>query len=347
MGLPLAKQLVKKGYSVKGSTTTESKLELLEKEGISPFLISLKTAEIQRDIVSFLENSGLLIINIPPGLGNNPDDSFVAKMEYFIPFIEKSSVEKVIFVSSTSVYADENNLVTEETFPKPETESGKQLVIVEKLLSENKNFQTTILRFGGLIGEDRHPVKFLAGRNNIKNPEAPINLIHQSDCIEIIQKIIRLRLQKPFSASLDKYGKLTDTDFKSAEYDIIKKRGLDVLNISISTPHIPDAVEEKIIAQWKSSWLINARIEKELVDNRRSYVSEEGKRKALETYVLGVSNFLGSQADRDNLSGREILRDLVRGSQYVYEVNPDLHPLITDEIEQLRELMTWVEKNNE
>jgi hypothetical protein len=164
---------------------------------------------------------------------------------------------------------------------------------------------------------------------------------------EIIQKIIRLRLQKPFSVSLDQYGKLTDTDFKSAEYDIIKKRGLDVLNISISTPHIPDAVEEKIIAQWKSSWLINARIEKELVDNRRSYVSEEGKRKALETYVLGVSNFLGSQADRENISGREILRDLVRGSQYVYEVNPDLHPLITDETEQLRELMTWVEKNNE
>ncbi len=212
LGLPLAKQLVKKGYSVKGSTTTESKLELLEKEGISPFLISLKTAEIQRDIVSFLENSGLLIINIPPGLGNNPDDSFVAKMEYFIPFIEKSSVEKVIFVSSTSVYADENNLVTEETFPKPETESGKQLVIVEKLLSENKNFQTTILRFGGLIGEDRHPVKFLAGRNNIKNPEAPINLIHQSDCIEIIQKIIEkdvwdsvLNAVAPFHTSRKKY----------------------------------------------------------------------------------------------------------------------------------------------
>lgn len=190
LGLPLAKRLIQKGYSIKGSTTTESKLEILQREGISPFLISLKANELPRETSAFLENSEILIINIPPGLRGNTEENFVAKMENFIPFIEKSSVKKVIFVSSTSVYADENQIVTEETLPKPETESGKQLLISENLLLNNSNFQTTILRFGGLIGEDRHPIKFLSGRNNIENPEAPINLIHQFDCIEIIQKII-------------------------------------------------------------------------------------------------------------------------------------------------------------
>jgi len=190
LGMPLAKHLLQKGYSIKGSTTTESKLELLQNEGISPFLISLKANELPHETADFLENSEILIINIPPGLRGNSEENFVAKMENFIPFVEKSSVKKVIFVSSTSVYADENQVVTEETFPKPETESGKQLLISENLLLNNSNFQTTILRFGGLIGEDRHPVKFLAGRNNVENPEAPINLIHQLDCIEIIQKII-------------------------------------------------------------------------------------------------------------------------------------------------------------
>jgi hypothetical protein len=47
------------------------------------------------------------------------------------------------------------------------------------------------LRFGGLIGEDRHPIRFLAGRKNLENPEAPINLIHQTDCIGIIMTILR------------------------------------------------------------------------------------------------------------------------------------------------------------
>ena len=60
----------------------------------------------------------------------------------------------------------------------------------EKLLQTNKNFKTTVLRFAGLIGDDRHPAKFLAGGENLANPQAPINLIHQLDCIGIILKII-------------------------------------------------------------------------------------------------------------------------------------------------------------
>jgi nucleoside-diphosphate-sugar epimerase len=96
----------------------------------------------------------------------------------------------VIFVSSTSVYADDNSEVTESTIPKPETEAGKQLLEVETLLQNNNHFKTTVVRFGGLIGENRHPIHFLAGRTGIENPEAPINLIHQEDCIEIIIKIL-------------------------------------------------------------------------------------------------------------------------------------------------------------
>ena len=98
----------------------------------------------------------------------------------------------MLFISSTSVYGEENLIVTEETELNPDTESGKQLVQTEQLLQSNLNFKTTILRFGGLIGEDRHPIKFLAGRKNIENPNAPINLIHQDDCIGIIMEILEI-----------------------------------------------------------------------------------------------------------------------------------------------------------
>jgi nucleoside-diphosphate-sugar epimerase len=201
LGLPLAKSLIEKGFSINGSTTSVEKIAVLEKAGISPFLVSLSAVEVSNEtkisIENFLQNSDVLIIDIPPKLrGNSSDTStelsktFVAKIQNVIPFIEKSSVEKVIFVSSTSVYADDNSIITEETIPNPDTESGKQLLEAEQLLQSNKNFQTTIIRFGGLIGEDRHPIKFLAGRKNIENPESPINLIHQVDCIGIIETIV-------------------------------------------------------------------------------------------------------------------------------------------------------------
>lgn len=190
LGLPLAKKLIDSGFIVNGSTTTSEKLSKLEDAGIVPFIISLTEEGISGEVREFLKDSEVIIINIPPKLRSVSSENFVAKMERLIPFIEKSSVQKVLFVSSTSVYGNQDGVITEEIIPEPNTESGKQLLQTEKLLQSNSSFKTTILRFGGLIGEDRHPVKYLAGKENIESPDAPINLIHQKDCIEVIFKII-------------------------------------------------------------------------------------------------------------------------------------------------------------
>jgi nucleoside-diphosphate-sugar epimerase len=191
LGLPLAKALLKNGFSLKGSTTSVDKLLVLKNLGIQEFQIELSETKSQGEVDSFLENSKILIIDIPPKLRGISKENFVSKIKNLIPFIEKSAVENVLFISSTSVYGEDNLAVTEETKLNPDTESGKQLVQTEYLLQNNPKFKTTILRFGGLIGDDRHPIRFLAGRTNLENPNAPINLIHQDDCIGIILEILR------------------------------------------------------------------------------------------------------------------------------------------------------------
>jgi nucleoside-diphosphate-sugar epimerase len=190
LGFPLAKAALEKGFHVKGTTTSTTKISKLEKAGITPFLIALETAGVTGEIEDFLKESSILIIDIPPKLRGINKENFVGKIETLIPFIEKSTIENVLFISSTSVYGDDNNQVTEETVLNPDSEGGKQLAIVEGLLKGNSHFKTTVLRFGGLIGEDRNPIQFLAGRENLENPDAPINLIHQTDCIGIILMII-------------------------------------------------------------------------------------------------------------------------------------------------------------
>ena len=191
LGMPLAKSLLEKGFSVKGSTTSLEKISALESNGIQPFQIELSETEIKGEIDSFLKNSEILIIDIPPKLRGISSENFVKKIQNLIPFIEKYKIKKVLFISSTSVYSDKNKIITEQTKPNPETESGKQLLESETILQSNTNFKTTVIRFGGLIGEDRHPIHFLTGRKNIENPEAPINLIHQEDCIGIIEAIVK------------------------------------------------------------------------------------------------------------------------------------------------------------
>ena len=197
LGLPLAKSLLSKGYEVKGSTTSESKLEMLKDAGILPFQIQLEPHQIIGNMEDFLKETDVLIIDIPPGLRRETSTSnemtFVNKIKNLIPYIEKSGIQKVVFVSSTSVYGDSFPIqeITEETTLNPDTESGKQLVTAETVLQSNEHFKTTLIRFGGLLGEDRHPVKFLAGRTNVENPDAPVNMIQREDCIGIIEKILK------------------------------------------------------------------------------------------------------------------------------------------------------------
>lgn len=199
LGLPLAKSLLKNGFLVNGSTTTLDKISLLNSVGINAHQIELSETEIKGQIDLFLATSEILIIDIPPKIRSVSNENFLKKIENLIPHIEKSSVQKVIFISSTSVYADYASTelsVTELTKPQPETESGKQLLKTENLLLSNSNFKTTVIRFGGLVGENRHPIHFLAGKKNIENPDAPINLIHQIDCIGIIISVIIKGLQQ-------------------------------------------------------------------------------------------------------------------------------------------------------
>ncbi|AEW86524.1 NAD(P)-dependent oxidoreductase [Flavobacterium columnare] len=192
LGLPLAKKLILKGETIKGSTTSLDKLKILEKLKIQSYLIQLSEDGITETISEFLEESDILVINIPPKLRKNSNENFVTKIKNLIPYIETSSISKVLFISSTSVYGDtpERIILTEKNIPIPSTEGGQQLVEVEQMLQNNTKFKTTIIRFGGLIGQDRHPVKHLAGKENLENPEAPINLIHQTDCIGIIEAVL-------------------------------------------------------------------------------------------------------------------------------------------------------------
>ena len=204
LGLSLANHFIEKGYFIKGSTTSKTKTEALEQQQIKPFLIQINESEISGDISSFLKGSETLIINIPPGLRQNPKKNHVAEIKNLVKRIEESKIKNVLYISSTSIYNDDFSFpkITEKTNSSAKTNSSKQLIAIEKLLKSNSNFNTTILRFSGLFDENRHPGKNLSGRKNISNPKAPVNLIHKNDCITIISKLIEYNIwNQEFNAS--------------------------------------------------------------------------------------------------------------------------------------------------
>lgn len=190
LGFPLATALQQKGYSVKGSTTSHTKISTLKAALIKPYLINLTEKEVSGNFFEFVEGSETLIINIPPKLKNESSASFSEKIKVLIQLVMTTELKQLLFVSSISVFNDLQGQVNEMTSPQPETLSGKELLQSEQLLSSNQNFKTTILRFGGLIDEKRHPINFLAGKVDVTGGNAPINLVHLEDCIGIILAIL-------------------------------------------------------------------------------------------------------------------------------------------------------------
>ena len=232
LGLPLAQSLLKKGYAVKGSTTSPEKLVILEEAGITPFLLSLNTNVITGDISGFLTNSEVLIIDIPPRLRGIESELFTDKIKTLIPCIEQSEIKQVLFISSISVYGNNDDMVTEETIAIPDSDSGKQLLEAEQLLQSNLNFKTTVLRFAGLIGSNRHPVYHLAGKENLPNPYAVINLIHQEDCIGIIERIIEkeawdqtFNAATPFHPARKEYYTTKAIELKLPQPQFVSEKG--------------------------------------------------------------------------------------------------------------------------
>ena len=183
LGLPLGKYLVEKGHSVKGSTTSESKIALLSGVGIEPFLLKLSPKIESENLNNFL-TSEVLIICIPPRAGKFGEDFHVQQIESLLEYLPSSTIKSIIYTSSTSVYPDLNREMTEED----KVIENHALIKVEKLL-KNLSQNVTILRCGGLMGEQRIPAKYFAGKT-INTGEIPVNYVHQEDVIQIITRIL-------------------------------------------------------------------------------------------------------------------------------------------------------------
>ncbi len=176
LGFPLARHFIAAGYAVNSSARSENRFAELDAIGAEAFVVDIDQPIL--DAHRFLQ-ANLLIVNIP--------SKNLAGFRLLRKAIEASPIESVLFVSSTSVYENVNATITESDAGYY---SQSPLLQIEDLFRHCRGLQTTIVRFGGLIGYGRHPGRFFAPGRVVQNPDSPVNLIHRDDCIGIISRII-------------------------------------------------------------------------------------------------------------------------------------------------------------
>lgn len=184
LGFPLAEKLKDQGFEVKGSTTTASKMQELEKAEIIAFNIDLPNDNLS----SKFFNSDYLIINIPPKTSKKGINYHLESLKPIIKYIPNT--QKIIYISATSVYPKVDYPIDEEHELDHDSERAQALIQVEQFLLNEFKERLTIIRFGGLLGYERIPGRYYSGKN-LAQHQQKVNYIHRDDAIGIIEAVLK------------------------------------------------------------------------------------------------------------------------------------------------------------
>ena len=188
VGSPAAAELVLRGHQVTGTKRNLADLPALESKGISALAFQLGKP-LKQDVFEQLIDCDVFLFNIPCGRKRDDHDVYVAQVDVLLEALKSTGVKHILHLSTTSVYGGLDGTVTDTNETSPLTPSAKTNLEIEKRIMALSG-QHAILRLAGLVGEDRHPAKFLSGKADLVNPDSAVNLVHRRDVIAAIVAII-------------------------------------------------------------------------------------------------------------------------------------------------------------
>ncbi len=192
LGEPLAQQMLKNSYQVVGSTTSPEKMIKLERKGLEVVMLSFNPHP-EGKAYHKLFDTEILFINIPPRTRTLPETHHPEQIKFIKEMAVQAGVKKIIYVSATSVYPDKNQQARETDALTRENTGNPALFQAEQILLNDKNYDLTIIRFGGLLGVDRIPGRYFSEKENVVG-DTPVNYIHREDASRMVQWIIENNL---------------------------------------------------------------------------------------------------------------------------------------------------------
>ena len=192
LGLPLAHNLLTNGCNVLGTTTSPEQLDSLRADGIEAHLLRLGPDFNDSDearLLSLLRRTDVLVLNVPPRAA--AAGAYPSLLRPVHHAVAAAGTPHVLFVSSTSVYPDEPRLLREPDALSTRDAASDVLRTEGHFVPRYGQWQSTVVRLGGLIGPGRAPGRFLAGRQNLPNGSAPVNLLHLTDAVGVLSAIIQ------------------------------------------------------------------------------------------------------------------------------------------------------------
>ena len=181
LGSRVARQWRERGGTVAAVTRSAEKAEQLTAQGIEPVLADLMRPE----TLTALPQVARVLYCVGSDRSSpwSKESLYRDGLTHVLDALQ-GNFDRFVYVSSSSVYGQDDGSWVDETSPtEPTTDGGRICLAAEQRLRERVE-HSTILRMSGLYGPDRLLARIdqlRAGEPLGGNPEAWLNLIHGED----------------------------------------------------------------------------------------------------------------------------------------------------------------------
>lgn len=191
LGMPLALSLNARGWQVIGSKTTLDGVEAARMCGIDSYPLRLEPELVcDPDDLDALMNVDALVLTLPARRSGPDADFYLQAVQEVVDTALAHGVPRILFTSSTSVYGRTGGMIKESSLREPVTASGTVLKELEDWLHDLPGTSVDILRLAGLVGPNRHPGRFLAGKSASEGGHG-VNLVHLDDVVAAITLLLQ------------------------------------------------------------------------------------------------------------------------------------------------------------
>ncbi|MCE0496291.1 NAD-dependent epimerase/dehydratase family protein [Vibrio salinus] len=226
LGSSLATYL-KSEYTVYASRTTPDGVSELRQKGINGFKFDFKSPEDSLETVFSQQTPDIVIGSFPPGFRKGHREEYTLYWQQLCQACQQAKISKIIMVSSTSVYPNCAEIMTEESASLLMTKQDPQFTDNAKILLTAENFvqksgiHYCILRMSGLVGPGRNPARFINKMKQLSTL-APANIVHLIDAVKSIDFAIKnlndeiVNVTTPYTVSKAEFYKYA---LSRSEYD--------------------------------------------------------------------------------------------------------------------------------
>lgn len=173
-------------------------------------------------------------------------------------------------------------------------------------------------------------------------PAPPAPQPEMKTAIQVITEMVKARLTQPEVDVFDDHGVRGIGTVHSREYDMLRSRGLKVMDVGISNIRFHPQIEETFIKNWSATWLKTAEEEERQIKRRIDILKTAGQDMALRQYAEKLSADL---LRKEPKGVSATLKTLIMRTRGIIIENEKLRHNMADEQEVFEEIIKWMEVN--